>query len=231
MSELRSVVETLRSEAVPELPDARIEQDFAELHRVIEQLEVERLRRLGEIERRRLFERDGHLSAASWLAAMFKVTWGAARDQVRAARALDAMPATRTALEAGDVSMSGLRVLLEARDADPGAFERAETQLVEAARIHSITNLQRVTTYWCQAVEREHVLDGEERLRARRRLHASVSLMGMVRVDGDLDHDNGEPLLTAIRAVLDAESRGGGAEDRTPASDVPTRSGRSAGSG
>ena len=60
MSELRSAVEALRSETLAELPDARIEEDFAELQRVIDLLEVERLRRLAEIERRCLFQRDGH---------------------------------------------------------------------------------------------------------------------------------------------------------------------------
>jgi hypothetical protein len=74
MSELRSVVDALRSETLPELPDARIEEDFAELQRAVELLEVERLRRLSEIDRRRIFERDGHLSAAAWLATTFKVT-------------------------------------------------------------------------------------------------------------------------------------------------------------
>jgi hypothetical protein len=62
MSELRSVVDQLRSESLPELPDARIEEDFAELHEAMEQLEIERLRRPAEIDRRRSFERDGHLS-------------------------------------------------------------------------------------------------------------------------------------------------------------------------
>ena len=116
MSELRSIVESFRGEVLPEVPDARIEEDFADLHRMMEQLEVERLRRLVEIDRRRLFERDGHLSVASWLATMFKVAWGTARDQVRTARALDEMPATRDAVEAGDVSISGLRVLVASRD-------------------------------------------------------------------------------------------------------------------
>ncbi|MGZ5302143.1 MAG: hypothetical protein ACXWEJ_10015, partial [Actinomycetota bacterium] len=100
MSELRSAVESLRSEVLPELPDARIEEDFTELQRVSELLEIERLRRLAELERRRLFERDGHLSAASWLAATHTVSWGAARDHVRTARALEEMPETRRALEA-----------------------------------------------------------------------------------------------------------------------------------
>jgi hypothetical protein len=217
MSELRSVVESFRSELLPDVPDARIEEDYAELHRMIEQLEVERLRRLAEIDRRRLFERDGHLSSASWLATMFKVAWGTARDQVRIARALEEMPATRDAVESGDVSMSVLRLLVASREVDEASFERAEARLVEAARIHSIGDLRRVTAYWRLAVEREQALEGQENLRERRRLHASVSFMGTVRVDGDLDPENGETLLTALGAVIDAESRGGASDDRTPA--------------
>lgn len=218
MSELRSVVDALRSETLPELPDARIEEDFAELQRAVELLEVERLRRLSEIDRRRLFERDGHLSAAAWLATTFKVTWGSAREHVRVARALEEMPGTRRALDDGDLSMSAVRLLVAAREADPSAFERDEAQLVEAARIHSMNDLQRVAAYWRQAVEREHSLDGDDKLRERRRLHASVSFLGMVRVDGDLDPEAGETLLTALRAVLDAESRSRPQDDpRTPA--------------
>ena len=218
MSELRSVVDVLRSEVLANLPDARLEDDFAELQRSCEQLEVERLRRLAEIERRATFKRDGHLSAASWLASQFKVGWGTARESVRTARALEEMPETRQALEEGDVSMSGAKVLLAARDADPDEFRDSEKQLVEAARIHSTNDLQRIAAYWRQAVEREQALDSDEKVRERRRLHASVTFLGMVRLDGDLDPETGETLLTALRAVLDAESRSsrtGG--DRTPA--------------
>jgi hypothetical protein len=154
VSELRSTIEELRSETLSELPDARIEEDFSELHRTMELLEVERLRRLAEIDRRGIYERDGHLSAASWLAKTHKVSWGAAREQVRTARALEEMPETRRALDDGGVSMSGVRVLVSARDADPEAFERGEPELVEAARIHSSFDLQTVTAFWRQRVER-----------------------------------------------------------------------------
>jgi hypothetical protein len=218
VSEFRSALDQLRSETLAELPDARIEEDFAELQRVAELLEVERLRRLAEIERRRAFERDGHLSAASWLASTYKVTWGSARDQVRTARALEEMPETLRALDEGELSMSAVRILVAARDADPSAFQRCEKELVEAARIHSMNDLQRVAAYWRQAVEREQALEGEEKMRERRRLHASVTFLGMVRVDGDLDPETGETLLTALRAVLDAESRSSREDDdRTPA--------------
>jgi hypothetical protein len=216
VSEFRSALDALRSETLADLPDARIEEDFAELQRASELLEVERLRRLAEIDRRGLFEHDGHLSAVSWLASRFKVGWGPARDQVRVARALEDMPETRRGLDEGELSMSAVRVLVAARDADPSAFEQSEAQLVEAARIHSMHDLQRVAAYWRQAVERDQMLQGDEKVRARRRLHASVTFLGMVRVDGDLDPETGETLLTALRAVLDAESRSGEGDGRTP---------------
>ncbi|MEO8424649.1 MAG: DUF222 domain-containing protein [Actinomycetota bacterium] len=218
MSELRSAVESFRVEVLADLPEARIEEDFSELQRVTELLEVERLRRLAELDRRRIYERDGHLSAASWLANSHKVSWGAARDQVRVARALEEMPVTRRALESGDLSMSAVRVLVSARDVDAEAFVRSEAQLVEAARIHSMHDLRKVAAYWRQGVEREMAASGEDKVRERRKLHASVSFLGMVRVDGDLDPETGETLLTALRSVLDAESRSRGQDDvRTPA--------------
>jgi hypothetical protein len=218
VSELLSAIEVFRAETLPELPDARIEEDFAELHRAAELIELERLRRLAEIDRRRLFERDGHLSAAAWLGSLHRVAHGTARDHLRIARALEEMPLTRRALEAGDLSLSAARVLVAARDADPEAFSRSEALLVEAARIHQVGELRRVAAYWVEACERARGLEGEDRLRERRRLHASVSFLGMVRVDGDLDPDTGETLLTALRAVLDAEARSAGDEDdRTPA--------------
>lgn len=220
MSELRSAVESLRGETLADLPDVRIEEDFAEIRRIVDQLELEALRRLAEIERRGLFNRDGHLSAPAWLASAFKMSWGVARDQVRTARALDEMPVTRVAVEAGDVSMCSAKALVAARDADPMAFAEAESQLVEAARIHSVGDLGRVVTYWRQAVERERGIDGEEALRSQRRLHASVTMHGMVRVDGTLDAETGETVLTALRAVVDAETRGRSkddVDDRTPA--------------
>ncbi len=218
MSELRSALEMLRSDTLPDMPDARLEEDFAELQRAAELIDAERLRRLAEIDRRGTYRRDGHLSAASWLASRFKVAWGSAREQVRTARALDDMPETRRAVDEGELSMSAVRVLVAAREADPTAFRDSEQQLVDAARIHSMQDLRRVAAYWRQAVEREAALGGEEKLRERRRLHASVTFLGMVRLDGDLDPETGETLLTALRAVLDAESRSPGEGDhRTPA--------------
>jgi hypothetical protein len=218
VSELRSAIDELRSETLSDLPDARIEEDFSELHRAIEQLELERLRRLAEIDRRRLYERDGHLSNASWLAGMHRLSWGAARQHVKLARAIESMPETRRAFEAGDISSSAVRLLVDARTAEPEAFEQSESQLIDAARKHAISDLHRLTSFWRQAVERDHLHDPEERLRERRAFHASRTFLGMVRVDGDLDPETGESLLTALGAVLDADIRSRTDEDnRSPA--------------
>jgi hypothetical protein len=218
MSTLRSVLDEYRSRSLADLPDARIEEDFEEVHLACEQFELERLRLLGELDRRGLYDRDGHLSAASWLASRFKMAWGLAKQQVRTARALEQMPKAQEAFEAGDVSSSAVRVLVDARHSDPEAFRGFEEELVETARIHSINDLRRVAAYWKAAVERQHAVDGEERLREQRKLHASVTLLGMVRVDGDLDPETGEALLTALQAVLDDEVKSGRDADdqRTP---------------
>lgn len=131
--ELRSVVQSLRAETLAELPDARVEQDFCELHEAVEALEMERLRRLTEIDRRRLFERDGHLSTVAWLAGRLRVGFGQTRQSVQLARRLAEMTRVRRAFELGTVSLSAVRTLAEASEAEPDAFAEAEPLLVEAA--------------------------------------------------------------------------------------------------
>jgi hypothetical protein len=218
VSELRSAVDALRAQMLPELPDARIEEEFTELQRSLELLEAERLRRLAEIDRRRLFERDGHLSAASWLAVRHRMAWGTARYQVRVGRALEEMPQTRAALDAGHVSMAAVRLLATAHGVDRDAFARSEGQLVEAARQHSIQDLNKVVAFWRERAEHERSPDREGSLRSRRAFHASVSFLGMVRVDGELDPETGETVLSALGAVQGAETRSRRFDDdRSPA--------------
>jgi hypothetical protein len=217
VSELRSAIDEFESESLAELPDAQIEEDFAELHRAIERLELQRLRRLAEIDRRRLHERDGHLSASAWLATVHRVPWGRARADLQTARSLGSMPITRRALIDGEISFGAARLLVEARKAEPTAFARCESELVRAAGAHSMSELQKVTAFWRQRAERERGIDPEERQREQRNFHASVTWGGMVRVDGDLDPETGESLLTALEAVLDAEAKSRKHDPRTPA--------------
>lgn len=132
--------------------------------------------------------------------------------------ALECMPDTGAALESGEASCAAVRVLVRAREAHPNAFADAEPVLVQAARTLSVRALQVAVAYWRQAVDTDRALQDEGDLRARRRLHVSTTMFGMVRVDGDLDPETGETVITALRTIVDAESRSPDPEDnRTPA--------------
>jgi hypothetical protein len=128
------------------------------------------------------------------------------------------MPATAEALASGEVSETAVSLLLSARDAAPEQFAEAEETLVEAGRVLSVGELKRAVDYWRQSADAKRAADDEERRFERRHLHVSPALDGMVRVDGDLDPETGQTLITALRAVQDAEARGSrGPDVRSPA--------------
>ena len=154
---LIDIAASFRAQNIAEHPDVRIEEDFAALQRGIERLKVERLRRLAEIERRGLHERDGHLSAVSWLASTHAMSRGAAFGEVRVARALNEMPLASEALDEGRMSLGAVSLLARARQVHPDAFARAESALVEAARVHPVGELERVLGHWRHRVESERL--------------------------------------------------------------------------
>jgi Domain of unknown function (DUF222)/HNH endonuclease len=213
--QLRGVIESLWSQVLTDLPDAQLEEDLTELHGAIEALEVERLRRLAHAERRGIHERDGHLSITAWCVTRFSMGWGRAKELVSAARALEQMPETLEALQGQEIFSSALKLLVRAREVDPEAFSRSESVLVDAARIHRIADLHRVLSHWSLLAEQERYPDAEERRQARRSLHASATLYGMTRTDGDLTPEVGACFLSALGAVMDAEAHRGGTGERT----------------
>jgi hypothetical protein len=218
VSTLRSALEELRVEDLRFVGDDGLATDLDELERAARVIEAERARRLAEFERRGSFALDGHRSMSSWLAHRHRVAHSAASSQVRLARALHSMPATSEALAAGEVSSTAVALLLSARDAAPEQFAAAEETLVDAARSMSVGELKRAVDYWRQSADVERAAEREERRFERRSLHVSPTLDGMVRVDGDLDPETGQTLITALRAVQDAEARSSDRSDlRTPA--------------
>ena len=215
MGELESALEVLEAEDLASLPDAALEEDFARLQRAAERLEVQRLRRLAMIDRRQPYLRDGCLSTSSWFARTHRVAHSTASGDVRMARALEAMPDTIDALTSGAISESAARLLVFAREADPKAFAESESVLVDAATSHEVRDLGRVVAHWRNAAESKHVVtEGEEALRRRRNLHASRTVFGMVRIDGDLDPELGETVLTALQSQVDADLRTRDPDDR-----------------
>jgi hypothetical protein len=207
MSELRSALESLQAEDVARLPDDRLEADFAELQRVAQGIEAERLRRLAEIHRRQSHRKAGYLSTASWLVDRHRLGWTAAAKDIRTARSLQRMPRTREALVTGELTGSAVQMLVFARQAHPAQFHRSEEALVEAAKRLPAPQLHTAVSHWKRQLDWDQGLKDAERLREGRRLRVTTTLLGMVRVEGELDPETGEVVMTALRDCEHAHRR------------------------
>jgi hypothetical protein len=77
--------------------------------------------------------------------------------------------------------------------------------------------LRRAVDTWRIAADPERAMEDEDRRFERRYLNAFPTVDGMVRVDGELDAETGQTLISALRAVVDVESRMSTTADaRTP---------------
>jgi hypothetical protein len=208
MSTLRSALDEVRIRDLRDLSDDELVSHLDELEHVDRFLDAERSRTLSELERREAWSRDGHLSLASWLGSRHRVAPSTAAGHVRMARALEAMPVAAEALVAGDVSSSAITLLASAREEAPEQFARSEQTLVDAARTLSVDHLKDVVARW----RHDHADD------ARQELFLTPTLGGRGRVSGDLNAETTQVMITALRAVQDAEVRSNDRTDtRSPA--------------
>jgi uncharacterized protein DUF222/HNH endonuclease len=217
MGMLRSALDEFGSEDVAASADDSLVEDLEELERATRAIEVERARRVREIERRGVHRRDGDVSLTAWLARHVGIPASVAMRQVRLGRALGGMPATTAALLDGQISTAAAELLVSARDADRAEFQRSETMLVDLARRLPVRDLHRAVERWralADAVAAEH--EAARRF-DRRGLYVSCLLDGMVRVDGELDAETGQTVITALRSIVDPRTKTGPDDARTPA--------------
>jgi hypothetical protein len=88
-------------DAIDELGD-EIAKLSAHIHAATHRLLV----LIAEFDRLRGWEQSGHRSCARWLAARTCIDLGAAREKVRAARALQQLPLISAAMSRGELSFS-----------------------------------------------------------------------------------------------------------------------------
>lgn len=217
MSTLRSVVEDVDAQDVRCLSDDELAEDLTEIERASRILDSARARRIGEVERRGSYADDGHLSVTSWLAHRLGIPGPVASQQVRLSRALPHMPRTAAALAEGEVSMPAVALLVGAREADPEQFDRSEEVLLRAARAMPVRDLRQAVDHWRQLADAAGQTAAAERRFERRGLFVSATMDGMVRIDGDLDPETGQTVMTALRSMVDAEIRSGEVDARRPA--------------
>jgi Domain of unknown function (DUF222)/HNH endonuclease len=140
---------------------------------------------------------SGFHSCAHWLTWRVGLDPGAAREKVRVARALGALPLLSAAMRRGEVSYSKVRALTRiatpANEQDLLIFGRAGT----AAHVERLVRGMR-------RVDRIAAGHSEKRLHATRYLRAYTDEDGMVVVKARLAPEAGAALLRALEASVEA---------------------------
>ena len=140
---------------------------------------------------------SGFHSCAHWLTWRVGLDPGAARERVRVARALGALPLLSGAMGRGEISYSKVRALT--RIATPAT----EEYLLSFGRAGTAAHVERLVR-GMRRVDRIASGHGEKRLHAARYLYTYTDEDGMVVVRGRLAPEAGAALLRALEAGVEA---------------------------
>jgi hypothetical protein len=139
----------------------------------------------------------GFRSCAHWLCWRVGLDPGAAREKVRVARALGALPLLSAAMRRGEISYSKVRALT--RIATPAI----EEELLRFGRAGTAAHVERLVR-GMRLVDRLAAGVDERRRHAARYLRAYTDEDGMVVVTGRLAPEAGAALLRALEAGVEA---------------------------
>ncbi len=171
---------------------------------------------LAEIDAGGDYEDDGYLSTAALVRDRTGVAGGEAARRVAEARGLARNRDVFEAFAVADIDRPRVRLLLGAAEVSEELFARDRRVLIDTIAGLPARDAARVVAYWKQAADQRAAEADAAHLHQRRRLHVSQTIGGMVRIDGELDPEGGQTVITALESVtdpanLDAEDR------RTPA--------------
>ncbi|HSL48604.1 MAG TPA: DUF222 domain-containing protein, partial [Candidatus Deferrimicrobiaceae bacterium] len=163
----------------------------------------------------------GFPSCAAWLSWRVGLDPGAARERVRVARALGALPRLAEALAHGELSYAKVRALTRV------ATPETEARLLAVGRAGTAAHVERIVRGW-RRVDRLAEAREAARQHAGRALHVYSDEDGTVVIRGRLAPEVGALLLRALDAAREtlyqrAGRPGGAASAADPALEAPTR--------
>jgi hypothetical protein len=169
--------------------------------RELDQLEAEWLVRVGEYDRSREWQTDGYLTAAAAIRQKCRMTHGAARAVVQLARRLESLPFTLAAFSGGRISRQHAAVIAGAFTPERAeALEGMDEIFATAAKRLNPNELANLVKVVVDAIDGDGGAGNDRDEYARNRFHAS-GLAGRVRMDGSLDKESGEIVMTALDAM------------------------------
>ncbi len=184
----RAAVHQHRAEAV------HLGDDIAELSARIQAATYELLVLIRAFDEREGWE--GCQSCAHWLNWRTGLKLGAAREKVRVARALGALPLLSDAMQRGQISYSKVRALT--RVATPAN----ERRLLDFALCAPASYVERLARAW-RRVDRATEAADDQRRQTRRHLNTWVDDDGMVVIRGRLSPEVGAVVRRALEAASD----------------------------
>jgi phosphoglycolate phosphatase-like HAD superfamily hydrolase len=171
---------------------------------------------VGEFDRREAWVGQGLRSCAHWLNWRVGTSLGAAREQVRVGRALEALPHARAAFESGELSYSKVRAITRVASAE------LEEHLVELARHATASQLEQLVREYRKA-DPDEATTAQAR-HEQRYVRTWTDDDGMLVISARLSPEDGAVVLAALEAATAAFSEGSGAGEAAspePSPDVP----------
>jgi hypothetical protein len=159
---------------------------------------------------------SGFRSCAAWLSWRVGLDLGAARERVRVARALGALPLLAQALARGELSYAKVRALTRV------ATPETEARLLAVGRAGTAAHVERIVRGW-RALDRRAEARESKLRHASRALHVLQDEDGMVVVRGRLEPEVGALLLRALDAARETLYQKRRREVAEPCDDPPSR--------
>ncbi len=144
---------------------------------------------------------NGCLSCAHWLHWRTGIDLGAAREKVRVAKALPALPRVSAAMQRGRVSYAKVRALTRVATADN------ERSLLDLALAGNCAHVERFVRAWRRVDRMQAAREGETK-HLNRQLSTWVDDDGMVVIRGRLTPEVGAVVQRALEAAADRLFRG-----------------------
>src|SRR5882724_9643284 len=174
----------------------RLGDDIAELSAHLDAATARLLDLIREFDARGGWN-TGFRSCAAWLSWRVGLDLGAARERVRVARALEALPLVAQALAHGQLSYAKVRALTRV------ATPETEARLLAVGRAGTAAHVERSVRGW-RLVDRRAEARETARRHASRALHVRTDEDGMVVVSGRLEPELGALLTQALAAAREA---------------------------
>ncbi|MDQ1702401.1 MAG: hypothetical protein QOF57_1653 [Frankiaceae bacterium] len=213
-SALEAAVDAVAAADVWSMPCVARAEAVRSLHMARERLNGQYLRALAAFDADAGAQAEGHLSTAGWLREALTLSAGQAKSHVDLARLVRDETVLGVALEDGDVSFTHAAIIRKGIEALPAEVApTVEVILVNTARASDPTSLREFVQELRHSVAPILLDEQADDQHERRFLHASKTIGGMVRIDGQLDPESGEDFLSALH-TLSVPS--GPEDERTP---------------